>query len=117
MNTADTPSSEGKSSVINGVSIESLREVLIKRPWFEDCKLLETYHFLLQSQHGYPKGGRIKNGWSIHDTAKSLNRSLHSVMIDLRLARNARMRPQIALAKTKQIAIKIMESVDETKES
>lgn len=105
------------SDVINGVSIESLREVLIKRPWFEECKLLENYHFLLQAQNGYPKGGRTKNGWSIGDTAKSLNRSLHSVMTDLRLARHAKTRPHIALAKTKQLGVKIMESSDETQES
>lgn len=100
--------------VVNGVSIESLKEVLIKRPWFEECKLLENYHYLQQAANGYPKGGRIKNGWSINDTAKSLNRSLHSVMIDLRLARHAKTRPHIALAKTKQSGVRLMESDDAT---
>jgi hypothetical protein len=107
--------SDGHSAeIVNGVSIDSLREVLTKRPWFEECKLLENYHFLLQSQNGYPKGGRVKNGWSIADTAKSLNRSVYSVMVDLRLVRHARSNPQIALAKTKQIGTMIMESNNAT---
>jgi hypothetical protein len=93
-------------------TIESLKELLTKRHWYEECLLLEKYHFLQQAKNGYPTGGRTKNGWSMQDTANSLNRSLHSVMIDLRIAKRAKTCPAIALAPTKQKGQRIMEKYD-----
>lgn len=96
---------------------ESLKELLTKRHWFEECLLLEKYHFLMQAKRGYPTGGRTKNGWSMQDTANSLNRSLHSVMMDLRIAKKAKINSTIALAPTKQKGQRIMERNDEAEKS
>jgi hypothetical protein len=93
-------------------TIESLKELLTKRHWYEECLLLERYHFLMQAQKGYPVGGRSKSGWSMKDTADSLNRSLHSVMMDLRLAKRGKINSTIALAPTKQKGQLVMEKSD-----
>lgn len=93
-------------------TIESLKELLTKRHWFEECLLLDKFHSLMQQKKGYPTGGRTKSGWSMKDTANSLNRSLHSVMMDLRLVKKAKINTIIALAPTKQKGQRLMEKSD-----
>lgn len=77
-------------------------------PWYEQVQMEKDLHDLRQRQYGKATVGRGKEGWSLRDTAKELDKALGHISQDLQLAEAIQRDPSLKNVQDKKTAMKLI---------
>lgn len=76
--------------------------------WQQKVLRILDFHESKLKEHGAPVPSNVKNGWSLHDTAKHLNLSVATISHDLRLAHAFKKEPEKFKGVSKQKALSLL---------
>ena len=110
---------EVECTVYEGLTADQQEELVLhenlKRfdlPWYEQVQLTERLHNLQQKLHGKPPeqgGGRVKEGWSVRDTAALLQQAVGKTSQDLQLAKAVQLDNSLSKVKDKRTAMRLVQ--------
>lgn len=83
--------------------------------WAEEVRALAELHKLRQKLYGKAIHGHESGGWGLKETAQAVGKSQASVSMDIKLAEGLSRYPELAKAKNKSTAMRMLQKMEEAR--